>query len=226
MRLVFACTDVLGNEVSDQVPPREHLGVGPLRLGRGVVDPRVQSLTPDAGHLLVAEVLRIRLELLVQPVERARVLLGRAAHVGNQRVVADSLRRQTLQTGFLVLDDLIEPGNGVLLLAADRPLDLVDEHLRGVDLAQTVAAAISLTECHRDVVGELVRKQSADELLEVVVAEALVKVAVSTLRHGPSPLRSYPIVSSLPSGDLLQSGLFNPPPPTQAWRTCDCRALW
>jgi len=37
-------------------------------------------------------------------------------------------------------------------------------------------------------VGELGGKQGVDELLEVVVAQALVEVAVSTLGHGLTPL--------------------------------------
>jgi hypothetical protein len=40
-----------------------------------------------------------------------------------------------------------------------------------------------LAQRHRNVIGELRRQQSADELLEVVVAEAFEEIFVSTLRH-------------------------------------------
>src|SRR5699024_2056548 len=56
VRLVLAGSDLLSDEVPDEVPPRQHVGVGPLGLGRRVVYPRIECLAPDHGHLVEAEV--------------------------------------------------------------------------------------------------------------------------------------------------------------------------
>jgi hypothetical protein len=98
MRVVFAGADLLRDEVPDEIPSCEHVGVRPLDLDRGVVDPRIQRFAPDAGHLLVAEVPRIPVELVAQPVERARIRLRRATQVGDQEVAADTLCGQTPKT--------------------------------------------------------------------------------------------------------------------------------
>jgi hypothetical protein len=80
-------------------------------------------------------------------------------------------------------------------------------------LRRPVAAAVGLAEGHGDEFGELIREQGTGELLEVVIAEALIEVPVSTLGHGlppsPQPDRLADAV-----GNLSSSGPFNPESPT------------
>ncbi|WP_286961081.1 hypothetical protein [Arsenicicoccus sp. UBA7492] len=144
MHLVLVCSNLFGDDVADQIPPRQHVRIGPFGLGRGVVDPRIQRFAPEAGHLLVPELLRIAAKLLIQLVEGAGLILGRARHVRDERVVPNTLLREPSQIVSLLLDNLLQPADRILLTPVDRPLDLVDHHLRGIDRAQTVSATVRL----------------------------------------------------------------------------------
>jgi hypothetical protein len=60
-----------------------------------------------------------------------------------------------MEVSRFLADDFIEPGNWVLLLAADRPFDLVDEDVAGFEVPQPVAAAVALPQRHGNEVREL-----------------------------------------------------------------------
>ena len=193
--LVLGGTNMFGDEVADEVPAGQHLGIGPLGLSWRVVHPGIESLTPDAANLVESECFRVFLKLLVEPVVRAGTWLAGAGHVGYQHVPPDALLGEATQVLRLLADDVVQPGNRVLLLTADRPFDLVDEDFAGFEIAQAVAAAVGLAQCHRNKVRELGGQQSGDELLEVMVSEALVQVLVAALGQRLLLLRENTMVS-------------------------------
>jgi hypothetical protein len=81
---VVPVRSLLGDEVADELPAGEHVGVLPQQFLRSAVDHPVDGLAPQAGHFLEAVRLRVGVQTIIQNVEGAGGRLSGARDVGDQ----------------------------------------------------------------------------------------------------------------------------------------------
>ena len=89
----------------------------------------VERLAPDTRHLVEPEVFGVLVQLLVEPVEGPGTRLAGAGNVGTSTYRRTPSLASAAGCRLLVFTTRVQPGDWVLILAVDRPFDLVDQGL-------------------------------------------------------------------------------------------------